>query len=396
MNTGKPLTVSKPNTKVFDTHVRVSTRIDDDLELWFEVSREHEDFLSDRMDYLALALLPVAMMSGRNIHLDGEVTDTLLHQLNQLAQPLIQEIYSDWKQIRISASNPSAPLPAADGVATGFSGGVDSFSALQTYHLNGSAPQSRRITYLLNNNVGSFHRAGGRAAWHAAGRKLSPVAQEVGLPFIMVDSNLEDFYPQGMEFKYFHTLCNAAVPHLLSKGIGHLYYASAYSYRQVLQRGTKEGTIGHLDPLLLPLLSTPAVTLTSADPEKNRVEKTLALTDSPYRHYLDVCTSSDATRLKNCSRCEKCMRTQITLDIHGSLDDFMPEAFDREIYLKYRVRHIAKILSDKGDLSREVVDFAKNRGYRWPWRSVLGRFLVPMYLKIKEIRQPQPHSVSKA
>lgn len=375
--------VSKAEIYPVENRVRVNVSVDGERQLWFEVRDQYAEFLTERMDYLAVALLPLAMIQGRDLQLDGPVTDTLLHQLNTQAQPLIRVIYPAWSEVGITASQSLTSTPKAHGVATGFSGGVDSLSALQTHFLDEKVPESTRITHLLSNNVGSFRKSGGRERWAKVNARIEPLAAELGLPLIVVDSNLEDFYPAQIDFKHIHTFCNAAIPHLLSKGIGTMFYASAYDYRQVLSgyRGSGKN-VAHLDPILLPLLSSQAVALHSADPEKTRVMKTLALVNSPYRSYLDVCTSSNPTQEKNCSRCYKCMRTEITLEIADILHEFMPDTFEKKVYLRHRSRHMAKILSDKDDLSLEIVELARARNFRWPLAAKIGSIFVPLYFNV--------------
>ena len=87
------------------------------------------------------------------------------------------------------------------------------------------------------------------------------------------------------------------------------------------------GDIGLAGAMTFPLLSTPALTVESTSSGMSRIERTLALVGGPYARYLDVCIDADPDRTTNCSRCWKCMRTMLTLEIAGSLDEFVPGRF---------------------------------------------------------------------
>jgi hypothetical protein len=344
-----------------DGAIRVTAAIQGGTPLWFSVDEENGDLLSDRADHVAVGLLLPAMRYGRDLHVGGTVTASLLHRLSHEVQSLVREVHPTYSRISITADDAAPSLPRAQGVATGFSGGIDSFAVLSEYALAADVPDELRITHLLSNNVGA-HGAGGEALWLARYRALLPVANELKLPFIMVDSNLDDHYAQ-MGFFETVTFRNAAVAHLLAGGIGRLHYASGESYRSV--QIPADGDIGTVDTMSLPLLSTSGLTLESANSDMSRVEKTLALIGNPYARYLDVCIDADPTRNGNCSRCWKCMRAMFTLEAAGVLGDFTPKPFRREPYEKELPAFLAHLLADDRPNFRDVVEFADGQGWRW-------------------------------
>jgi hypothetical protein len=71
--------------------------------------------------------------------------------------------------------------------------------------------------------------------------------------------------------------------------------------------------------------------------EYDRVEKTRSIMNSSLMDILHVCNTSLTDQ--NCSRCEKCLRTMIILDIMGQLDQY--KAFDIS---QYDPKKIVKIL----------------------------------------------------
>lgn len=340
------------------------TRVVVDLpagELWFEVDAEHEHLLSHRADHVAVSLIMPAMQAGSNVHVGGVVTDELLHHLNGDFQAVIRLLHPTYGQIEVSADEVAPADSRKAGVATGFSAGVDSFAVLAEHFHDESVPDSLRVTHLLNNNVGS-HGMGGEALWKKRLIGVHHVAAEIGLPLVAVNSNLDEHYP-WTGFVESHTARNAAVAHLLGGGIGRLLYASAVHYREV--HAYPGAGIAYVDPITLPLLSTSSLALTSAGSAQTRVDKTLAIIDTPQVKLLDVCIDFDASREGNCSRCWKCLRTMFTLEVAGRLDDFCPTPFSKGPYLAERAAFRRELLATNDPLVREVAEFAKDRGWTW-------------------------------
>jgi len=355
--------VTSPPRRVRDEgRVRVTADIDGAAPLWFAVADAHADLLSDRADHVAVALLLPAMRYGRDLHVGGAVTDVLLHRLNGDVQGLVQAVHPQYQRIRVTADDTARASQAPPGVATGFSGGVDSFATLHEYALAAEVPDDLRVTHLLNSNVGA-HGDGGHALWEQRHRSLQPVADELGLPFVLVDSNLDEHYPR-MGFAETVTFRNAAVIHALGGGIGRSYHASEGTYGNV-RMPPPNGDIALAGAMTFPLLSTPAITLESTSSGASRIERTLSLVGSPYARYLDVCIDADPHRSTNCSRCWKCMRTMLTLEIAGHLDEFIPDVFRREPYEARRMQYYAELFASTEPNDIELVEFGRRRGWRW-------------------------------
>ncbi|WP_426323410.1 hypothetical protein [Microbacterium sp. E-13] len=343
-------------------NIRVSVDVEDSPPLWFSVAADHAELLSDRADHVAVALLLPAMRYGRDLRIGGVVTDSLLHRLNHDVQALVRDVHPQYRAVTVTADERAPALATASGVATGFSGGVDSFATLTEYASGAGVPATLRVTHLLNNNVGA-HGDGGRTLWRRRVDALRPVAADLGLPFVRVDSNLDEHYPR-MGFMQTVTLRNAAVMHLLGGGIGRSYHASEGTFRH-LRMPPPHGDISLAGAMLFPLLSTPGLTLESTSSGMSRIERTLALVGRPYSRYLDVCIDADSDRETNCSRCWKCMRTMLTLEIAGRLDDFVPDVFVRGPYEARRPQYYAELMSSVEPNDIELVEFGDRNGWKW-------------------------------
>ena len=350
-----------PRREQTESGMRVIADVAGQPPLWFEVEAAHAGLLSERADHVAIGLLLPAMRRGRDLHIGGEVTDVLLYQLNNDLQGLLRLVYPACNAIRVTADATAAAGPMPQGVATGFSAGVDSFAVLTEFALSDDVPEPLRITHLLNNNVGA-HGQEGRDLWRERCIGIRRITDELGLPLVTVDSNLDDFYPD-MGFLETVTFRNATVPHLLGAGIGRFYSASGYSFEHIAVAGHQRAA--RVDPISLPLMSTPSLALSSANPAMSRVEKTVALVGRPQARFLDVCVVSEPGEGRNCSSCWKCMRTMLTLEIAGHLDEFIPEPFRLEPYLERRDEYIVEVLASDSPLDAEVVAFAAQTGWDW-------------------------------
>ncbi len=357
------LVTARPRrTRDEDGNMRVVADIDDSEPLWFSVAEDDEELLAERADHVAVALLLPAMRYGRDLRVGGVVTDSLLHRLNHDLQSLVRVVHPNYHAVAVTADETVPAGATPSGVATGFSGGVDSFATLTEYASAPGVPAALRVTHLLNNNVGA-HGEGGGALWRRRFDALRPVAAELGLPFIRVDSNIDVHYPR-MGFMQTVTFRNAAVMHLLGGGIGRSYHASEGTFRN-LRMPPPHGDIGLAGAMTFPLLSTPALTVESTSSGMSRIERTLALVGSPYARYLDVCIDTDPNRTTNCSQCWKCMRTMLTLEIAGSLDEFVPTPFVRAPYERRRSQYYAELLSSSEPNDIELVEFGDRNGWRW-------------------------------
>jgi len=109
--------------------------------------------------------------------------------------------------------------------------------------------------------------------------------------------------------------------------------------------------------------------------EYTRVEKTKIVANIPESYNsLDVCLSARADG-SNCSRCFKCMRTQLTLDI-ADCKQLYDGVFDSVRYKKNKDRYIGEIIANtrfhlKADktvdpLIIEIDNFSKETNYKYP------------------------------
>lgn len=337
-------------------------------ELWYSVPEAYTDFISESADAALVALLFPAMAHGEDITLEGAISEELFYTMSSPYQVILRHVFPSLNKVNIYAREWHRPNGRANGVVTGFSGGIDSFCVLADHYYSNNIPKKFRITHLLFSNVGS-HGAGGETLFDKRYQRVEQAARHIGLPIFPVNSNLDSFYIDlGYAFIDTHTPRNASVAHLLSNGISRYYFSSTFDYKS-LTIGATHGGLPRSEPVFLPLLGTPSVDLISTGSEYTRVEKTLkiaAIDDT--RELLDICVKAKKAQKVgkvNCSICWKCMRTLLTLEIADNLDNYQ-HLFDLKLYRRHRNRYIATILKKDDPLTQEIISFARAQNYKLP------------------------------
>ncbi len=360
--------------------------------LWYSLSEEYGDLISERSDAPLVALLIPAMARGEDIYIEGTVSERLYYNLSGSYQHLLQMIIPSLRPIQIHPAEVKPAHVSGSGVATGFSAGIDSFCVLADHWYAADIPRGCRLTHLLFNNSGSHgHGDNGRNLFRERYARLKPTAERIGLPFIAIDTNIDDFY-KSLSYQQTHTPRNASIALFLQRGLGCYLYASTFHYRDVFIGSTYD--MAYSDPITLPLLSTEAIDLFSVGSEYTRVEKTLRVADIEDSYLaLDICTRGD--KAGNCSTCWKCKRTLLTLEIAGLLERYNG-VFDLNAYRRVRESYIAEVLKSEDPLLHEIAVFAKDCRFQTPDASRLYMYALTNAVARQARRMASlPHWVAK-
>ena len=345
-------------------------------ELWLSLRNEFESYVCrDRLDGFIVAMLYPAMYYGESIVAEGPVSQRLLFNLNNYAIPLLRGFSPRLKPIRISAAAESNERYGGPGVGTGFSAGVDSFCTFYDRHVleQSSAHKVNSLTFFNLGSNGDWLQHGStefaRTKFQTRYAALSRFASEVGVEFIDVDTNIHFFHHWW--HSYSHSLKAAAVVLVLQKHYSKYYYSSAgmnYSGMLTYSRHYQDKDVGmYCDPMLLPLLSTESLQLVSDGHAYTRSEKVLHIIKyEPVRRYLNVC-ADHVDSWENCSICDKCLRTLLTLDLTGNLPAF-EKIFRLDLYRKRRDTYIQLQVErmETDPFAADNIRLARSRNVRLP------------------------------
>ena len=155
---------------------------------------------------------------------------------------------------------------------------------------------------------------------------------------------------------------------ILKNLISDYYYASAFPESHLLYDFQFSG---NYDLLNQKAIQTEVFKMISYSNNYNRVEKTKSIVRLELsKSFLDVCLIEKKSRqatIVNCSRCSKCIRTMVTLDVLGELSHY-DKAFDLELYEKKKIQYVADILYksiiNKSVLAIEIQNRMKMTKYK--------------------------------
>lgn len=337
-------------------------------ELWYEFDKSYKEYLVDEnSDSAVVSLLLLAMKRGKNIYVEGNISEKLYYQLNHYVINALNLANQEWKKINIIAENlNNNDLNLKHCAGTGISCGVDSFSTFYDHYLE---KEEFQVDYLTFFNAGSHGDFGGEKA-----RKLykdrielvKPFATRVNKEIICIDTNLNEILM--MNHQQTHTIRDVACILNLQKLFKYYYYASAYRF-DIYKLDNKD--TASYDLLLLSMLSTESTTFYSSASQFTRGERTNNITKFKDTYdYLNVCVDSSNNGIAtNCSVCPKCMRTQLTLDLLGKLKLYN-NVFKNEEYIKMKDKYIGYVLATKDDIiNGEIRDLIKKTNQKISLKS---------------------------
>jgi len=312
--------------------------------LWFEFPAEFESELHLSGAPFVVALLLLAMQQGEAMEVRAPVSKKLLQGLQHY-----QRIFNEWYPerfhlVEIRALG-EAPVPSLRGVeAAAFSGGVDSFFTFLDLRNQGKLPA--RALFMAGFDMPLNL---GRSI-----RELTQSYQELmkqwGVGWVDGATNVRAFV-DTVDWTNAHGTALAASALCFQGAWSRFYIPSSYT----LGRYPKWGTHPELDPWL----SSEALEFVHQGAGLNRVRKLEVISRAPESFArLRVCWIQDIG-LKNCGRCEKCVRTQAALEVLGAASRYSTFA---EAFSLGKLRKLALRTASARLFAREMIREALGRG----------------------------------
>lgn len=276
--------------------------------VWFE-SEDVE--LEPSIEALGTIWLIPCILSNRNIKFEQPVCKLWYEN----AHALIDFLKDNWGTAKIELRAETYETTAVPQEAAGicFSGGVDSFYTL----LKKGSPK-----YLVS-AVPFDQPSSSIETFKVVRKRLETVAQAVGSIPITVRSNVIE-HPSFRIHQLLdtHSPVLASLGHLLSRYIGSISISPSYHKTEIATHACRS----HLDAL-----SSSKSLEVVHHVDTWRRERVAAIADWQLaRENLFVCFNKLGLN-RNCSRCEKCIRTMLDLHILGKLESF--KVFDQSVPL---------------------------------------------------------------
>lgn len=324
--------IHAPEIRVHADDLELSARVESHAlppgvpdRMTFSIARSSGLKFSDRSDAFLAGMLPIAMRLRQRIKIDGEVSTRLAHGLENYQDVLCAWWPDIFRRVEISAAKFDLREKDArpDGVGSSFSGGVDSFSAVMELRPQVSRYPEFSITHaLMINGFGNFNDLNRSGVSGQMQRFYANALKQWGVPLVMVHSNLRPFRRavfSSREVAYSYSASLASCAHALSPVFGRFNIPgwATNRYEDLAPEGSH--------PILDHHLSSDQLQVLHFGTSLSRSEKIERLaTEAPVRQSLFACFrppvfAADSGRVKNCGRCEKCLRTITILDIIGQL-----------------------------------------------------------------------------
>lgn len=355
-------------------------------ELWFSTDRKYGNYLcQERGDAFLVAMLLFAMERNIDIRIEDKISQRLIYGIENYLMKSLVKMNNNYNMIKIECEIALDEIENEQGVGTGISCGVDSFYTINQ-HIDDKM-NKYKLTHLTLFNSGAFGERGGdeaRFLFNDMKGKAKKAAKDIGLPLVWVDSNISEVI--NMPFEKTHTFRNLACVLALSKLFKTYYYSSGHSIEYFKLNFSDPS---NYDIINSESLSTDNLEIFITGLLSSRFEKTREIaTYLPTYKNLNVClVTPDNINLNynnkeyiNCSKCFKCIRTMLTLDVIGKLELY-DKVFDLTTYYDNKSKYIAEniylMIRAKDEFATEIYKNMKLVNYNIPimtWVYLVNRF----------------------
>lgn len=336
----------------------------DNVQLWWEMTGPEASLPPPLRahDLVATALVFKAMHQGRDLHIDGPVTQSLLRSLEDLIACWHAWRPDLYETIRVSAENeiPDAELPVPATplrAVAAFSGGLDAtFTAWR--HVTRSA--GRRSHVLMAGVLIQGFDIGldANAAFATTVSTAADTLRSINVPMVTMRTNWREVACVNWEMEFGTGVATCLRNWQGSVSAGLVGSDEDYA-RLVLPWGG--------NPITYAMLSSRDFQVVYDGGEFTRTEKAGQILDWPAGlRNLRVCWEGPLTG-RNCGHCEKCLRTKLNFMALGAPlpDSLAGKPSDADIQNLRAGNHAQLVLLD------EIVETAKKRGIHETWVRAL-------------------------
>lgn len=404
---GKPY-IKKVDSDIFGKAVRLCAEVTminpntgkrETKECYFEFEKNYENYICDeRSDAFVMGLLSSAMENGMDIEFEAPISEQLYYQLTTYYIPMVAKYNATYPMhfIKLIGQLDNSKISNKGAVATGCSGGVDSFYTIAR-HSKDNISKSYQLTHLVYNSSCTSDGIEERIKKNFMNNflEIKNIAKDCDLKLIACYNNLNEFYIFPYKaFNMFYATTLGVVAYALQKLIGIYYESSGDPISEFNLDLTK--THGHdsqvFDVFTLSCMNTENLKFYSAGVECTRIEKEKYISDYiPAQKHLVVCGFMSffekEPKFKNCSYCPKCLRTMAQFYAlgDGTLEKFHA-VFDVEQFLNHKSKYIGRMIGlNKISYVNDMKHMAKINHVKIPFGAYVYGYL--WYKPIKHLRK---------
>ncbi len=409
----EPFIKEEKNSEIFGESVKLCANITminpntlkkETKECYFEFEKRFKKYLCyERSDAFVSGLLSSAMECDMDIEFTSPISERLYYGLTTYYIPMVSENNPTYPMHNIKISGPldSTPIKSENKVATGCSGGVDSFYTIARYS-EGKVSKEMELTHLIYSSTASVDNDEKRMrdVFKKNNLEVKQIAKECNLEEIACYSNLYEFYKFPYKsFITFFTPIFASIPFALQKLIS-IYYAN--SGGPISEFNLDISKVHGFDPSVFDIFTLSCIDnenlkFYSAGLECERMDKEKYISDFRVaQKHLSVCSlqalhENPTTLAQNCSFCYKCLRTMCHFYAFGKLSCFK-EVFNVDEFMMHKTKYIGKMMGE--GIKHYVIEFkneAKKNNVKIPIASYFYAYL--WYRPIKILRKTFSNSL---
>jgi hypothetical protein len=283
-------------------------------EIYFEVERKFESFISDDATPFLAAALPISMKVGEELEIEGSVSK---HLLSNTAK--IMKLYKGWNigfnKVKVNAKNQKKDSKKSTKTGLFFSGGADSF---YTYLKNKS-----KIDYLIF--VHGFDiNSEDNDLFKTVEKNILKITREENKKIITVKTNIRDIFEWYFDWDMSHSFAIPSVALFLRFGLKEIFASCGLP---------NKNTDHHfMTPELDSLWSTEITKINHYGCSADKISKLSYLSNYKIAmSHLRVCWTNPKGQY-NCCECEKCLRNMLALYLAGALGK--AKTFNKSLNLK--------------------------------------------------------------
>ena len=289
------------------------TRPESTGELWFRVRACQRDWLATGPEPAVAALIFLAMALGEDVEVSESISPRFHYGFGRFIEHFCLWLPQLFKPVRLIAPQFAAQsVGPARVVASCFSGGVDSFHTLYN-HLPGHVAPGCEMTHFFF--VHGFDIPTDNPVYGEIAAEFSALAAAMNLEFMGMETNARKISDPFVSWIWTHGAIINACGLLLANGIRNLIIPS--TNRQSLLFAPCGS-----NPVTDPMLATESLQVIHYGSHASRIQKIREIELKPEaQQHLRVCFQN-ASGVRNCGRCVKCLKVMMPLALAGVLENF--------------------------------------------------------------------------